>query len=273
LTIVSVLFPVHKESPFLSAALESLLNQDFDNFEVLFLDNSEAGINPSIWSRSSKIVHLKLPPEYGLSESLNYGVKYSNSKYVLRMDYDDIALPDRIRQQVKFMDENPYISISGTGIRFIGENIGQIETKNPELFRPENCSEIISYLLFKNPLFHPTVIMRRESLIEHDLFYNQKYDAAEDLDLWMRASHRIKISNIKLVLLEYRLHPNQFSRVDGINSKFQSAKIRVRHSIWFIFHHPAEWRKGIESLIRNMYFLALNFLPYVLRNKFNKFNQ
>lgn len=273
LKIVSVLFPVHKDSPYLEAALESLLKQDFDNFEILFLDNSKIGIDRTIWNRSSKIIHLKLPQDYGLSQSLNYGVKYSESKYLLRMDYDDIALSDRISKQVNFMEENPHISISGTGIRFIGENFGGNETESPELFRPEDPNKIIPYLLYKNPLFHPTVIMRRESLIEHNLFYNQKYDAAEDLDLWMRASHKIKISNINEVLLEYRLHSNQFSREDGINSKFQSAKIRLRHAVWFIFNYPAEWEKGYKSLMRNSYFLTQNFLTYLSRSKFNKFNQ
>ena len=269
---VSVLFPVHKESPYLVTALESLLHQNFDNFEVLFLDNSVNGIDQRVWGRSSKIIHLKLPADYGLSESLNYGIKYSESKYVLRMDYDDIALPNRIEQQVKFMDQNPYIDISGTGIRFIGENPGQREIQSPEVFRPDDWGKIVSYLLYKNPLFHPTVIMRRESLIKNNLFYNPKYDAAEDLDLWMRASHRLKISNISEVLLEYRLHPNQFSREDEINSRFQSAKIRVRHAIWFIFHCSTEWKKGLKSLIRNIQFLAMNIFPYVSRRKFNKFN-
>ena len=140
------------------------------------------------------------------------------------------------------------------------------------MFRPEDWREVVPYLLDKNPLFHPTVIMRRKSLIDQKLFYNQKYDAAEDLDLWMRASHRVRISNISEVLLEYRLHPNQFSREDGINSRFQAAKIRVRHSIWFIYNHPSEWKKGLKSLIRNLNFIIQNFPIYVSRKKFNKFN-
>jgi glycosyltransferase involved in cell wall biosynthesis len=272
LKTVSVLFPVHKESPYLNAALESLLQQDFENFEILVLDNSVNGISRVVWDHNPKIVHIKLPSSYGLSEALNYGIKFSTSEYVLRMDYDDIALPNRIKQQVKFMNRNPTIDISGTGIRFIGDNLGQKDVKSSEMFRPEDWRKIIPYLLNKNPIFHPTAIMRRKSLVEQNLFYNPKYDGAEDLDLWMRASHKVKISNISEVLLEYRLHPNQFSREDGINSRFQSAKIRARHSVWFIYKYPTEWKKGFKSLIRNMHFIVRNFPIYISRNKFNKFN-
>jgi glycosyltransferase involved in cell wall biosynthesis len=272
LATVSVLFPVHRETQFLSEALDSLLKQDFESYEILFLDNSEIGINPIIWNRSSKVVQLKLPAEYGLSDALNYGIKYSRSTYVVRMDYDDISLPSRIKRQVEFMERNPHIDISGTGIKFFGESLGARELETPEIYRPEDWRLISSYLLYKNPLFHPTVIMRRTSLIENDLFYNSKFDAAEDLDLWMRASHKLKISNIHEVLLHYRVHLAQFSREDGINSRIQSAKIRTKHAIWYIIHNPIEWKIGIKSLIHNSLFLVQNFPRYLIRRRFNKFD-
>lgn len=272
MALVTVLFPVHRESPYLMEALASVLNQDFDDFEVLFLDNSELGLPKHLWNFDKRVKYVKLPANYGLSETLNYGIRNATSKYLIRMDFDDISMPSRISRQVNFMENNTEIDISGTGIRVIENFSSKATSGDVDLFRPIDWREITTYLLNKNPLFHPTVIMRRETLLKFDLFYNPKYDAAEDLELWMRASHKIKISNLGEVLLSYRLHENQFSREDGINSRFQSAKIRARHSLWFVMHHPDDWKLGIKTLGKNLSYLLGNLIRYLKRPRFNKFS-
>ena len=269
--LVSILLPVHKDNPYLRESIQSLLSQTFQNFEVLFLDNSDLGIPESIWKLNPKIIYERLPRSFGLSESLNAGIRISHARYVARMDFDDIAKRNRLELQVNYLQSHPEVSILGGGIDVIGNDLDANVRVGDVILRSIEAEDMQEYLLFKNPIFHPTVIMKREDLLNNNLFYNKKYDAAEDLDLWMRASHKLVLANLNEVVLSYRLHSNQFSREDGLNSQFQAAKIRIRHASWMIFHRPQYAFKAIKVVHKNIKIL-LKLLPaHKNRRVFNKF--
>ena len=111
--LVSVLLPVHRENPFLASAIQSILDQDYSYLEILFLDNSIEGLNVESWKESTKFRHIKVPGSFGLSETLNFGILQSTGVFLLRMDYDDVCQPNRVREQVDFMQSHPEIGQRG----------------------------------------------------------------------------------------------------------------------------------------------------------------
>lgn len=246
---VSVLIPVHKDNPYLQDALTSLSQQTYENLEILFLDNSEIGLSQDIWSKHPKLKYVRVAAGCGLSRALNFGIKYSESEYLARMDYDDICKPNRIREQIEFLESHPDIDILGSAIMFIGEVHDPYALVGSVASRPNNPDVMQSYICEKNPLFHPTVVMRRTSMISNNLFYNPKYDGAEDYELWMRASRKLRISNLNSVLLEYRLHTNQLSRIGSRNTNYLADKIRLRQICWLIFHKPASHKIMFKLLL------------------------
>ena len=249
---VSILFPVHKWSIYADEAIKSLIQQDYENFTILFLDNSPDGIEKSKWNYSKKICYLRLDPNSGLSNSLNYGIKYSDAKYLIRMDYDDVCALNRISRQVLYMEKNREIGISGTSVNLIAENFSKTISL---AHNPISNTEIRKSLIHKNPLFHPTVIFRRSKIIEANLFYNSKYDGAEDLELWTRAiKSGVLISNCEEILLHYRIYPDQTSKNPKFNTHNLALKIRVRYIIWLILND------------RKLSFYALKSLKQIVIN-------
>ena len=260
--LVSVLLPVHKDNPYLEEAIQSLLEQTYKNIEILFLDNSQNGLDKKIWNKSSKIRHIKLPGNFGLSETLNAGINESRGTFLLRMDYDDVCSSDRIYEQLKYMREHPEVGVCGSFAEVIGMDIDSNIAPGEIINRPTNPDAIIEYLLYKNPLLHPTVLMRSSMIAKYKLTYRKKFDSAEDLDLWARCAKKFKLGNVGLPLIQYRIHESQYSRVDGINSQLQSAVIRRRHSVWVMFHRSLLRKKAVKEFLKNS--LKILRLRYII---------
>lgn len=269
---VSVLFPAHKPGKYIVEALNSITGQTFHNLEILFLDNSRNGLPSDIWNVDKRIRYFKLPGSFGLSQTLNFGLKYSRGQYIVRMDFDDVSYPDRIKRQFEFMEMNPQIGISGTFIEGIGLDIDGKVKKNEISDRPTNSEIMKEYLLYKNPLFHPTVIIRRTVVVEFNLYYDKKYDSAEDYELWTRAIRFTSIGNLSLPLLKYRIHNNQYSRKARAISLLKVSCARIKYSIWVMIHIKSLRKKAFYNLLRNSYkYVTFLIKMYFTSSKFDKF--
>src|SRR5437867_9556704 len=105
---VSVLMPVRDGERFVREAVESILGQTFQNFELLIVDDGSTDATPSILLEFTdpRLVRLR-QDRAGLIAALNRGLDLARGEYIARMDADDIALPRRLERQVKFLDGNP----------------------------------------------------------------------------------------------------------------------------------------------------------------------
>jgi len=205
---VSVLMSVYNGEKYLREAIESILDQTFNDFELIIIndastDNSKA-IVYSFHDRRIKLVDNLV--NLGLARSLNKGLKIARGNYVARMDTDDISLPERLAVQVDFMESHGEVGVCGTWIRTIGNKTG-VEFRFASDHETLRCN-----LLFSPQIVHPSVIMRREPMIMNELFYNPAYLAAQDFDLWRRCSQYFCFANINHVLLLYRWHNEQSTK-------------------------------------------------------------
>jgi glycosyltransferase involved in cell wall biosynthesis len=268
--LVSVTFPIHKKHEFADLALNSILNQTHHRVEVLFLDNSLSGLRDSFDFTDKRIRYFRLSPSFGLADTLNFAIDQAQGTYLARMDYDDIALPERIAVQVEFMEEHPDVGVSGTNILIIGNAIDKNVSPGQEVRREFIHENITRNLLTKNAFFHPTVIFKLSEIRKHNLRYRSSYDSAEDLDLWCRASRVLKLANIDRALLKYRLHPNQYSRLDGVSSDYFANKARIVHAIWLIKTKRIEFFLGLKVCMK-LTFKMLFLFPKKKRSSFKKF--
>src|SRR5688500_8514963 len=107
--LVSVLMPVYNAEAYVSEAIQSILQQTYKNFEFLIIndgstDNSEKLINTF---SDSRIRYIRNSENIKLVATLNKGIDLSVGKYLVRMDADDISLPERLQKQVDFMETHP----------------------------------------------------------------------------------------------------------------------------------------------------------------------
>jgi len=198
---VSVLMPVHNAARFLKPAIESILSQSFKDFELNIVDDGStddsADIIAAYAEKDPRIRVLRLDVNRGIVQALNAGLALCRGEFVARMDADDVALPDRLADQVKKMTENPAIAALGGAVTYIdadGKELGLIRRCN-----------VHASPLAGSPLLHPTVILRRSLLSEHHLQYHEQYRYAEDYFLWLELQPYGLLDALESVVIQYRI--------------------------------------------------------------------
>lgn len=123
------------------------------------------------------------------------------------MDDDDLSLPERLEQEVRFLEEHPEIDV-------VGCSVAKIENESVRMIddRPLDHEELMVYSLRECPVHHSTVMMRRKSLNIGGFRYTPNC-IAEDYELWCRMIYRCKFANIPDVLLYYRNHKQNITNV------------------------------------------------------------
>lgn len=148
----------------------------------------------------TRIIYKKIEKNAWYLSLLNTGLEESKGKYLARMDADDIAMPNRFEEQVKYLDEHTDVGICGSWYEFIG-SLNRVH-KSAVSFEG-----IQFQLSFGCPITHPSVMRRNVFVKKYNLRYKQEYYYAEDHYFFAESSLHFKITNIPLVLLKYRIHP------------------------------------------------------------------
>jgi glycosyltransferase involved in cell wall biosynthesis len=199
---VSVVMSVFNGERYLAEAVESILGQNFHDFEFIV-------INDGSTDRTSVILesYLKIDPRLrvhhqehkGLVESLNFGCALARGKYVARTDADDIAIEDRLMRQVDFMEKHPDIGVLGGAVQVIDSTGKALETSvNPA----EDKDIKLALLRGHCPFWHPSVLMRTDVFVSTG-GYRKIVSGAEDHDLWLRIADHYRLANLETVVLKY----------------------------------------------------------------------
>ncbi len=222
---VTVLMPVYNAAAYLPGAIDSILAQTFGDFEFLAIDDGSTDASPQILAayaeRDPRIRLVRNAANMGLARSLNRGLGLARGNYIARMDADDISMPDRLAQQLAFMESHPPVGVCGAWVQKIGQRGGV------ERYPTDNVN-IRCHLLFKDVLAHPTVMMRRTLFTRHGLAYDRVYEPADDYDLWVRATQHTDLANIPRVLLHYRMHEQQVGQRQRDIQDRAAKQIRLR---------------------------------------------
>ena len=154
----------------------------------------------------------------GQSKTLNKGINLARGTYIARVDQDDISRLDRLEKQLEFMEKNSDIDVCGSWVELMG--------KHSDVMNLETRSEEIKISLLTNQnLAHPAVMIRKSTLIKHNLYYDPKFIIANDYDLWVRMFEYCSFANIPEPLVKHRVHHNQFSKKFGEKNSFETNKI------------------------------------------------
>jgi len=203
---ISWVMPVYNQGGFVAAAIASILEQSFPDFELIVVDDGSDDCTSEVVGsfHDDRIRLLKNPCNMGVSSSLNEGIRASQGEYIARMDGDDLSTPDRLAKQVGFMDANPQIAVCGSYVETIGAVSRVVK-------RPLGSAAIKCFLLAGPPFSHPSVIIRRAILERHALYYDEGIGSAQDYELWFRVLQVAPGWNLDEVLLKHRLHDRQVS--------------------------------------------------------------
>lgn len=199
---ITVLMPVYNGEKYLAQAMQSILDQTFENFELLIIDDGSTDRTPEIIKEfiDPRIRVVNNEKNIGLIATLNKGIGLAGTRYIARMDCDDWCVPERLAKQWSFMENNRDVGICGSWVKVIRESGEQMWAY------PVTNEDIRCRMLFASTLAHPSVIIRRAMLAEHHLEYAADYIYAEDYELWSRCMDYFSLANIPEPLINYRLH-------------------------------------------------------------------
>ncbi len=217
---VTILMPVYNAVPYLAKAIESIINQTFNDFEFLiFNDGSTDNSADIIRSYTDRrIVFFDNNQNQGYVYHLNRGIEIAKGEYIARMDADDISLPTRLKEQVDLMDYNLNIGVCGTWFKFIDSSY--------IVKHPKDDSQIRLALLNNCVIGHPTVMLRADLLRRFSLRYDSSFVPAEDYLMWIKLAQYCKLANLSKVLLEYRIHSNQISSTRKYDQEKKAQLVR-----------------------------------------------
>ncbi len=254
---VSIIMSVYNDSAHLKEALTSILQQTYSDFEFLITDDGSTDESPKILDEYAakdqrvKVVHQK---NIGLTKTLNKSIAEAKGEYVARMDSDDIALPRRLAEEVKFLDSHPETALVSCFTKVIDAEGKEIGEHRPGVTH----EEIKKLIFFSGQIAHPAAMFRKQAFLALG-GYDENFKYAQDLDLWFKFIAKYKVANLPEFLFLWRRTPG------GIGvAKFK----KQRH-----FAQLARWRAIKTGLYPRYYVLFMmwpylrNLIPESLKNK------
>ena len=200
---VSVIMSVYNGAKYLDQAIDSILNQTFSFFEFLIIDDLSTDSSLSMISafaaKDSRIKIIKNNENIGLTKSLNKAIREAKGEYLARIDADDLSYPDRLTEQVAFLDNNKSFALVGSWAEIIDDQNAVLRTVE----YPVESNSLKKVLIKYNPFFHSSIMIRKSVLDDVGL-YNETYKFAQDYELYFRIAKKYNIANIPAVLIKYR---------------------------------------------------------------------
>lgn len=218
---------VYNGRRFLREAIESILTQTMTEFEFIIINDGSiddtAAILASYDDRRLRIIHQE---NTGLAVSLNRGLEMARTELVARMDADDIALPNRLETQLKEYERLGRPDVLGGYVEYICESGYSLGTRRCPLTHQDIIDELERGRV---AIFHPTVLYKRDSVLQqggYDPFFRY---STEDYDLWLRMSVNCRFASISQILLKLRLNSS------SMESQILKCKIPSRtSSSWYV---------------------------------------
>jgi len=250
--LVSVLMPNYNGSGYLKAAIESILEQSYQHFEFVIVDDCSTDnsweIIKEYADRDERIIPIRNEENSGVARSLNHGLQFCKGEWVARMDSDDISHHDRLLNQLDFLHSTDS-DVCGCAMTIIDEN----GVKSGVRHYPAHVDS--KEISLESPVAHPTVVFRTD-LLHKSGSYNEIFESAEDYELWLRFFRDgAKFVNCNERLYLYRIHSLQ---VKNLNTKKQlrtTIKVKKLAKNEYGIHFP------FTSHMRLLGEQLLTFLP------------
>lgn len=226
---ISVIMPAYNAKRYIAEAIESILNQTFKDFEFIIIDDCSIDntweIIQEYAKKDKRIIPLINKDNLKLSKTLNEGIAIARGKYIARMDADDISVEDRLQRQFDYMEKNSDVGIVGGSMEIRDLNNKIIGKRRYNLADDQIRKKIYRY----SPFCHP-LIMIRKSVLSQIGDYDEKWNPAEDYELYFRIGKCSKFANLDDVLLKYRIVPKSMTTASKNKMGLKTIEIRKKYS-------------------------------------------
>ena len=246
MNLVSIIIPYFKKKDYILDAINSILNQTYQNFEIIIvyddIDKSELSLIYKIQKVDNRIKVLINKKNLGAGLSRNYAIKNSNGKYIAFLDADDIWNVEKLKKQVNIMEQKN-LSITHTSYKILDKNNNHANIR---------LAKNLDYkkLLKSCDVGLSTVMIKKDLFSKKNKFSNLK--TKEDYVLWLLLTKSGYIFHpIKEILTSWRISQNSLSShilrklIDGFNVYYKYMKFSFIKSIFLLIQLSLNylWKK------------------------------
>lgn len=272
---VSVCIPTYNRPDYLKQAIESVLAQTFNDYELIISDNASDETTTAVISsfKDRRIIHIRKEKNSGLVDNWNSCLAAAKGKYITIFHDDDRMLPDNLAVKVEALDRNERAGMVHSNFHIMDEK-GSITQKNAHFITSQDFIETGTSFLMRsflgyNPVNPPSVVIRKECFDKLGGFTREVHFTT-DCEYWMRISMHYDIIYLAKPLIEYRMFHNNgwtssqyytvidgdtFSSLKGLKEEYTVKKIIIHQAK----HILSDW-KNINRLVRKRMINSVNFL-------------
>ncbi|MEL6458329.1 MAG: glycosyltransferase family 2 protein [Cyanobacteria bacterium J06621_15] len=219
---VSVIIPLYNADKYIERTLKSVLNQTYQNIEVIIVDDESPDDSVQICQKFTdprvRIIHQE---NRGLAGSRNTGIRHASGEYLAFMDADDIWLPEKLEKHIAHLESNSEVGISFSRSAFIDENdkpLGIYQITKLKDITPLDilCRSPIgngSAAVFKKAVFEDIKFQDNLYGYVEDYYFDDKFKLSEDIECWVRIAIKTdwKFAGLAQPLTLYRVHSQGLS--------------------------------------------------------------
>ena len=286
---VSIIMNCLSGDKYLKQALDSVFEQTYDNWEVIFWDNASTDRSAMIAkSYGDKVKNYSSQTTRLLSTVRNLAIKESGADFIAFLDCDDIWLPRKLEKQMPIFEKDPRVALVFSDM-FVFDNRRDIYQYFKKNKPPRGM--VFRELLANYFIGMASVVIRKTVIQEHEWF-DERFNNIEDMDLFLRIAYSFKLDYVDTPLVRWRFHKGNRTNMDfglfaeewelllrkliGLYPNFQkdysreiekytSKTMRLKILSEWLNHHPAQARKllkvsGFGNVLRLSLF-CLTFFP------------
>ena len=238
---VSVIIPTYNRAWVLKEAIDSVLAQEFRDFELIVVDDGSTDNTPQILESYAQDLTVIRQPNRGVSAARNRGIAAAGGELIAFLDSDDLWLPRKLSSQVNFFNSNPAAVINQTE---------EIWVRNNVRVNPKTRHHKFSGMIFEHSLalclVSPSAVMIKKNLFSEVGVFDENLTACEDYDLWLRISCRYPVHLIETPLIMKRGgHADQLSKAPGLDKFRIQALKKIIESGQL---EPDSYRAAVQTL-------------------------
>jgi len=207
--LITVLMPVHNGERYIGEAIFSILKQTFRDFELLIINDhsTDKTLNVINLYKDDKIRLIHNNKKLGLAVTRQKGVDLSRGRIIAFLDSDDISHPDRLKDQIKYLNNDRNLGVIGSWVELIDSN----GKRTGKVWKHASDQKLIPSILFFRSCFTQSAITLKKEILKRFPF-RKEFWAAPDYDLLTRLSCKFEMSNIPKILTYYRYHESNMSK-------------------------------------------------------------
>lgn len=250
---VSVVITAYNSACFIRDALQSVVDQTYTNYEIIVVDDgSEDGTGRIVKSSDISCAYI-YQENQGASAARNTGLRAARGDYVNFLDADDLLLPDKLSNQVAFLDSHTDVDIVyGDTVYFYEDGTDRSPRRFSRGLRTPpfpTSGNMLEVLVINSVFAVHAALARRFCIIEMGGF-DERLRSAEDYDLWLRMATRYRFFYVDEIVAKYRIHGKNKIFVQPAN------RLKALNQIWARVSHSDEFR-DLSSTIKTEFFLRV----------------